>query len=77
MSHQKRSLELLVAEGEQESKTIECKTYFIYELLMPSGEWFEKKKSSKGSPEEIYAPRLPRDPPPLGRFLDESGIKRG
>ncbi len=77
MSHQKRSLELLIAEGEQKSKTINKRIYFVYELLMESGEWFEKKKSSKGSPDEIYAPCLPRDPPPLGQLLDESGIKRG
>ncbi len=76
MSHQKRSLELLIAEGEQESKAIDGKTYFVYELLMPSGEWFEKEKfSSRKS--SISSPRLPRYPPPLGQLLDESGIKHG
>ena len=37
----------------------------------------KKVEKKKGSPDEICSPRLPRDPPPLGQLLDESGIKRG
>ncbi len=73
MSYQKRSLELLVVEGEQESKIKDGKTYFIYELLMPSGKWFEKKGFFNYS---IGSPRLPTDPHPLGQILKESGIIR-
>lgn len=73
MSHQKRSLELLVAEGEQESKTIDSKNYFVYELLMPSGKWFKKEGFFHKS---IGSPRLPDYPPPLGQALRESGIRR-
>ncbi len=76
MPHQKRSLELIAAEGEQESKSIDGRTYFVYELLMESGEWFERERfsSSKGS---IGSPRLPIDPPPLGQALRESEIRTG
>lgn len=78
MSHQKRSLELLVVEGEQEYKVVDGKNYFVYELLMDSGEWFEKKKKGFLFREtSIGSPHLPRHPPPLGQLLDESGIKTG
>lgn len=75
MPFQKRSLELIATEGEQESKIIDGKIYFIYELLREDGEWFGKTKGLLHN--SVYSPHLPRNPPPLGQILEESGIMHG
>jgi len=64
-------LEQLAAKGEQESRVRDGKTYFIYELLMPSGKWPEQGFYDCS----IGTPRLPTYPAPLNLALKESGIK--
>lgn len=79
MSKKHRSLELIVAKGEQKSEVIGNINYFVYELLTQRGKWFQRKIVWEDlfPTFEYGSPRLPTSTLVLEQALKYSGIKVG